>query len=238
MSATYQREPHNPYYVAGNIIGTRRKWKTRGAPSRGTCAIDRPVLKALPAERYSYAEWKRCTVTPDYHVEVDKHYYSVSFRLLRQIIEVRYSDKTVELFHKGVRVASHARSYVPNKHTTLPEHMPSNHRCYAEWNPARMLRMAGNIGPATVALFEAIMKAKAYPEQGFRSCLGVHALVEKYDPGRIEAAAKRGNEIGATTLGSIKSILEKGLDKAYAPSQVPDTPPIHHANIRGRGYYH
>jgi transposase len=82
------------------------------------------------------------------------------------------------------------------------------------------------------------MKAKAYPEQGFRSCLGVHALVEKYDPGRIEAAAKRGNEIGATTLGSIKSILEKGLDKAYAPSQVPDTPPIHHANIRGRGYYH
>jgi transposase len=196
------------------------------------------VLKALPAERYSYAEWKRCTVTPDYHVEVDKHYYSVSFRLLRQIIEVRYSDKTVELFHKGVRVASHARSYVPNKHTTLPEHMPSNHRCYAEWNPARMLRMAGNIGPATVALFEAIMKAKAYPEQGFRSCLGVHALVEKYDPGRIEAAAKRGNEIGATTLGSIKSILEKGLDKAYAPSQVPDTPPIHHANIRGRGYYH
>jgi hypothetical protein len=57
----------------------------------------------------------------------------------------------------------------------------------------------------------------------------------KYGPGRIEAAAKRGNDIGSTTLGSIKSILEKGLDKAYAS---PDTPPIHHANIRGRGYYH
>jgi transposase len=198
--------------------------------------IDKPVLKELPVERYIYAEWKRCTVAPDYHIEVDLHYYSVSFRLLRESIDARYTDKTVELFHKGVRVASHTRSYLPYKHTTISEHMPSQHRCYAEWNPARMLRMAGNIGPATVALFEAIMKAKAHPEQGFRSCLGIHALLGKYGPGRIEAAAKRGNAISATTLGSIKSILEKGLDKAYA--QVPDTKPIHHANIRGRDYYH
>jgi transposase len=200
--------------------------------------IDQPELKALPAERYSYAEWKRCTVAPDYHVEVDKHYYSVSFRLLREIIEARYTDKTVELLHKGVRVASHARSYVPYKHTTLPEHMPSSHRRYAEWTPARMLHMAGQIGPATVALFEAIMKAKPHPEQGFRSCLGIIRLVDSYGPQRIEAAAKRGNDIRATNLGSIKSILEKGLDKAYAPSKVPDTPPIHHVNIRGRNYYH
>jgi transposase len=199
--------------------------------------IDRPALKALPAERYSYAEWKRCTVAPDYHVEVDKHYYSVPFRLLRETIDARYTDKTVELFHKGNRVASHARSWVPYKHTTLPEHMPSSHRRYAEWTPARMLRQAGRIGPATVALFEAIMKAKPHPEQGFRSCLGIIGLVDSYGPQRIEAAAKRGNDIGATTLGSIKSILEKGLDKAYA-SQAPDTPPIHHANVRGRTYYH
>jgi transposase len=197
--------------------------------------IDKPELKALPTERYIYAEWKRCTVAPDYHVEVDLHYYSVSFRLLRESIDARYTAKTVELFHKNVRVASHARSYVPYKHSTLAEHMPSHHRCYAEWNPARMLRMAATIGPATVALFEAIMKARAHPEQGFRSCLGIHALLEKYGPGRIEAAAKRGNEVGSTTLGSIKSILDNGLDRAYAS---PDTPPIHHANIRGPGYYH
>jgi transposase len=200
--------------------------------------IDRPALKPLPAERYYYAEWKRCTVAPDYHVEVEKHYYSVPFRLLREIIETRYTDKTVELLHKGVRVASHVRSYVAHKHTTLPEHMPSSHRRYAEWTPARMLRMAGNIGPATVALFEVIMKAKPHPEQGFRSCLGIIRLVDSYGPQRIEAAAKRANDIRATNLGSIKSILEKGLDKAYAPSQVPDLPPIHHVNIRGRGYYH
>jgi transposase len=201
-------------------------------------SLDRPLLKALPVERYSYAEWKRCTVAPDYHVEVDEHYYSVPFRLLREFVDARYTNNTVELFHKGERVASHVRSRVPHKHTTLSEHMPSSHRRYAEWTPARMLRQAADIGPATVALFEAIMKAKPHPEQGFRSCLGVIRLLASYGPERIEAAAKRGNDIGATTYGSIKSILEKGLDKAYAPSQTSDTWPIQHANIRGRGYYH
>jgi transposase len=200
-------------------------------------SLDRPALKPLPAERYSYAEWKRCTVAPDYHVEVELHFYSVPFRLLRETIAARYTDKTVELFHKGERVASHVRSRLPHKHTTLPEHMPSSHRRYAEWTPARMLRRAGEIGPATVTLFEAIMRAKPHPEQGFRSCLGIISLLNSYGPERIEAAAKRGNDIGATTYGSIKSILEKGLDKAYVPSQT-DIRPIQHANIRGRGYYH
>jgi transposase len=201
-------------------------------------SLDRPALKALPTERYSYAEWKRCTVAPDYHVEVDQHYYSVPFRLLRETVDARYTTTTVELLHKGGRVASHARSWLPHKHTTLPEHMPSSHRRYAEWSPARMLRNAGEIGPATVALFETIMKVKPHPEQGFRSCLGIIGLVHSYGPQRIEAAAKRANDFGATTYGSIKSILEKGLDKAYAASKASDAPPIHHANIRGRGYYH
>jgi len=201
-------------------------------------SLDRPALKALPTERYSYAEWKRCTVAPDYHVEIGLHYYSVPFRLLRESIDARYTDKTVEIFHKGERVASHVRSRLPYKHTTLPEHMPSSHRRYAEWTPARMLRQAGDIGPATVALFEAIMRAKPHPEQGFRSCLGIISLLRSYGPERIEAAAKRGNDIGATSYGSIKSILEKGLDRSYAPSTAADTRPIQHANIRGRGYYH
>ena len=120
----------------------------------------------------------------------------------------------------------------------FPEHMPSNHRRYAEWTPARLLREAEKIGPATIALFEAIMKAKSHPEQGFRSCLGILSLVKSYGPERIEAAARRGNDIRATTYGSIKSILQNGLDRAFAKPTTPDAAPIRHANIRGRGYYH
>jgi transposase len=193
--------------------------------------IDKPALKALPAERYSYAEWKRCTVAPDYHVEVDDHYYSVSYKLLRETVDARLTTSTVELFHKGNRIASHPRSLLKHKHSTIPEHMPSSHRRYAEWSPARMLRDAARIGPATVALFEAIMKAKPHPEQGFRSCLGIVGLVKGY-------GAERGNDIGATTYGSILSILQNGLDKAYAPSATPHERTIQHENIRGPGYYH
>ena len=200
--------------------------------------LDRPVLKALPKERYQYAEWKRCTVAPDYHVEVDDHYYSTPYRLLRETVDARFTDNTVELFHKGTRIASHARSRVAHKHTTTPEHMPSAHRRYAEWTPARMISAAEKIGPATIALFEAIMKAKKHPEQGFRACLGIVGLVKGYGAERVEAAARRGNDSGATTYGSIKSILEHGLDRAFAKPSVPDGPPIKHANIRGRGYYH
>ena len=160
------------------------------------------------------------------------------FALLRETVDARFADGTIEVFHKGKRIASHVRSRAAHKHTTIPEHMPSSHRRYAEWSPARMLREAEKIGPATIALFEAIMKAKPHPEQGFRSCLGILSLVKSYGPERIEAAARRGNDIRATTYGSIKSILQNGLDRAFAKPSTPDASPIRHANIRGRGYYH
>lgn len=200
-------------------------------------AVDRPALGALPATAYAYAEWKRARVAPDYHVEVAGHYYSAPSKLIREIVEARITSATVEIFHKGQRVASHAFSPVRNRHTTIMEHMPSAHRRYAEWTPARMMGEAAKVGPATVALFEAIMKAKPHPEQGFRSCLGIIGLAKSYGPARLEAAARRGNDIGATSYGSIASILQNGLDKAFASEPTPDNPPIRHGNIRGPGYF-
>ena len=200
--------------------------------------LDRPALKALPNEPYVYAEWKRARVAPDYHIEIADHFYSVPSKLIREIVEARITCATVEVFHKGHRIASHAFSPVRNRHTTITEHMPSAHRRYAEWTPARMMDAAAGIGPATVALFEAIMKGKPHPEQGFRSCLGVISLVKSYGPARVEAACRRGNHVGSTTYGSIASILKHGLDKAFAQEAPPDAPPLRHGNIRGPDYYH
>jgi transposase len=200
--------------------------------------IDRPALKALPNEPYAYAEWKRARVAPDYHIEIADHFYSVPSKLIREIVEARITSATVEIFHKGARIASHAFSPVRNRHTTITEHMPSAHRRYAEWTPAKIMDEAAKVGSATVALFEAIMKAKPHPEQGFRSCLGIISLVKSYGPERVEAACRRGNDIRATSYGSIASILQHGLDKAYAQEATPDAPPIRHGNIRGSGYYH
>ena len=182
-------------------------------------------------------------MAPDYHIEIAGHFYSVPSRLIREIIEARITTDTIEIFHKGKRIASHARSRLRHRHTTTPEHMLSAHRRYAEWTPARMVSEAAKLGPATVALFEAIMKAKPHPEQGFRSCLGIIRLVKSYGPARVEAACRRGNNIGATTYGSIASILKTGLDRAYAEHddftrKGTDETPFHHENIRGRDYYH
>lgn len=204
--------------------------------------IDAPALGALPADRYEYAEWKKARVAPDYHIEVAGHFYSVPSALIRQTVEARTTETAVEVFHNGKRVATHLRSRVKNRHTTVPEHMPSAHRRYAEWTPARITREAERIGPATAQLIEAIMRAKPHPEQGFRAALGILRLARSYGTTRLEAASLRGLGIGASTYGSIASILKNGLDKAFhadvTPLDSPPAEPIHHGNIRGRGYYH
>jgi transposase len=204
--------------------------------------LDRPALAALPDESYRYAEWKKCRVAPDYHVEIDDHYYSVPSRLIGEEVEARITDSTIEIFHKVSRVASHIRSRLKNHHTTITEHMPSAHRRYAEWTPARLKQEAAKIGPSTIALVEAIMMAKPHPEQGFRSCLGILRLAKSYGAQRLDAACRRGNDIGARTYGSIASILKHGLDRAAAQNTAQDddkpSAPIRHANIRGQGYYH
>ncbi len=200
--------------------------------------IDRPALGALPVTAFRYADWKRARVAPDYHIEVGGHYYSVPSKLIREIVDARITGTTVEIFHKGERIACHVFSAVRHRHTTITEHMPSAHRRYAAWTPAKMMDEATKVGPATVALFEAIMKAKPHPEQGFRSCLGIVGLGRTYGIARLEAASRRGNTIGAISYGSIASILKHGLDKAFAIEPAPDTPPIRHGNIRGSGYFH
>ena len=200
--------------------------------------IDRPALQPLPPEPYAYAEWRRCRVAPDYHIEAHGHFYSVPSRLIREVVEARITDTTIEVFHAGQRVAAHPRSALKRRHTTTPEHMPSAHRRYASWTPARMLSFAAQIGPGTAALIETIMRTKPHPEQGFRACLGILQLAKTYGEVRLEAACQRGLSIGSRNYGSVASILRNGLDRAFHEDPQPDAAPLLHANIRGRGYYH
>nr|WP_306768073.1 IS21 family transposase [Bradyrhizobium sp. MOS002] len=150
----------------------------------------------------------------------------------------RATEATIEVFHRGTRIASHARSGVKRRHTTIPEHMLSAHRRYAFWTPARLLAAAEKVGSSTIALCEAIMRTKPHPEQGFRSCLGILRLEKTYGTQRLEAACRRGISIGSASYRSIASILKTGLDKSFLPDTTPDADPIQHGNIRGRGYYH
>ena len=199
--------------------------------------IDYPALKVLPAKPYELAEWKKCRPGLDYHVEIDKHYYSVPFTLIGQEMWVRYTTKTVEVFHRDKRIAVHIRSYVKRGHTTLPEHMPSSHRRYRDWTLERIKREANAIGPHTSALVEVVLRERPHPEQGFRSCRGIINLAESYGRERLEAACERALGIGARSFTNVKSILNTRLDRKR-PEQAADGPAIAHNNIRGRDYYH
>ena len=179
--------------------------------------LDRPALKPLPAEPYEYAEWRVRRVAPDYHVDIDGHYYSVPYRLICEQLDVRVTAHTVELFRKGERVAVHLRGAGRGRHTTLAEHMPSSHRRYAEWTLARIRIDAAAIGPSTAKLTELILESRPHPEQGYRACIGILRLGRQYGADRLEAACDRGLDIGARSYGSIQSILKHGLDKRPAP---------------------
>ena len=201
-------------------------------------SLEQRALRGLPTEPYAYAEWRRCRAGLDYHVEVYEHFYSVRYRLIREVIDARITDQTVELYNQGNRVAAHQRNPRKHRHTTIADHMPSAHRRHAEWTPTRLLREATAIGPSTVALVERILTTNPHPEQGFRACLGILRLVRGYGAERLEAACQRAIDIGARTYGSVQSILRNGLDRAYRSEPVPDEPPVQHENIRGSGYYH
>ncbi len=175
----------------------------------------------------------------DYHVEVERHWYSVPYTLLRQQVEVRLTRSTVEILHKGTRVASHLRSFQPGRHTTVLEHMPRHHREYVQWSPERLVRWAQQTGPAAAQVVEQILASRAHPVQGYRACLGVLRLGKEHGPERLEAACTRALALGAAALNyqSLKSILTHGLEQQPLPAAAASPPPIQHPHIRGAHYY-
>lgn len=200
--------------------------------------IDHPSALPLPERPYEYAEWLKAKVSIDYHIEVDHHFYSIPYQLLKEEVDVRLTATTVEAFHNGKRVVAYARSYVRGKHTTLKEHMPPQHRGYAEWSPSRFIQWASKIGTATAQLIERIMTAHAYPEQGYRTCLGIMRLSRHYKAERLEAAAKRALKYNACSYRSVRAILAAGLDQQPEGEESPrQTTLPKHGNIRGKGYY-
>ena len=171
----------------------------------------------------------------DYHVEIEKHFYSVPFRLLREPVDARITVKTVEIFHRGKLVATHLRSLRQYRPSTLAEHMPSSHRRYRDWTHERILREGAAIGDDTAALVEIILRSRPHPEQGFRSCIGILGLAKRYDAERLDAACARALALGTRSHSSVAAILK---DAQGRKSADPEQPSLFHENIRGPGYHH
>ncbi len=202
--------------------------------------LDRPALRPLPAEAFELAEWKHAKVNLDYHVEFERHFYSVPHPLVHERVELRATATSVEVLHKGRRVAVHRRDPMPGAFTTEPAHMPKAHQKHLAWTPTRLIDWGRSVGPETEVLITAILADRPHPEQGYRSCLGILRLAKQYGNERLEAACKRAVVVRARSYRHVHSILKSGLDRidpAPSDDSTQTRLPLAHENVRGGDYY-
>ena len=210
--------------------------KLPGCRASAFAEMDQPALRALPVQRYEYAEWKVARVGPDYHIDVDGHYYSVPCQHARAQVDVRVTKATVEIFLRGRRIASHVSSSFKGRHTTINAHMPAAHREVAGWNAESLTAKAAAVGPRCAVLFERLLHQRQHPQQAYRSCLGVLSLGQKYGIARLEAACARALKYNAVSYKSVQAILKNGLDlQSHAVQRSLELP--EHDNLRGATYY-
>lgn len=201
---------------------------------------DRPHALSLPEKRYEFAEWKKAKVQFNYHIAYDNRHYSVPYTLIHKELDIKATRTLIEVFHKGNRICSHARSYMEHGYVTVREHMPERHAKYLEWTPERILSYAGKYGPSVKALVQEVMARRSYPEQAYKSCMGIIRLENIYSAERLNLACRRALAYKAYSYRSVVNILEKGLDTKESLSLAPSSPvavPRNHENIRGADYY-
>jgi hypothetical protein len=189
-------------------------------------AIDKPALKPLPTEPFDLSEWSRARVSIDYHVSFDANLYSVPYNLVHELVEIRSTPTTVEILHKGTRVASHLRNRGRGQAVTNDEHRPKSHRAHLEWTPSRMVHWAESIGPHTARLFERIMNDKPHPEMGYRGCLGIIRLAEKY------WSVRSTSSVGCWVLTLVLFVV--AWEHVYMVNNFWDRPRLGVADVSGR----
>jgi transposase len=197
--------------------------------------LDQPALRPLPERPYEYATWKAARVNIDYHVAFEKHFYSVPFTLIHEEVRIRATERLVEIYYKSQRepVAIHPRSPTPGRYSTQTIHMPPKHQKAGEWSAERLVRWAGEVGPQTVQLIQAILASRQHPEQAFRSCLGIMRLSGKYTQTQMENACQMAREARILNYRGVKEVL----DTLPPLSKAEGTPLPTHENIRGNDYY-
>ena len=199
--------------------------------------LDRPALRPLPVEPYEYAEWSLARVNIDYHIVVDGHRYSVPCGLVQQQVDVRRTEGCVEVLHQEERVALHVRSRQPGGVTTDAGHRPKSHREQGAWPPERMRQWAGTVGPHTGQVVSELLDKSPFPQEQYRSCLGLIRLGRQIGAERMEAACRRALHYGTVSYRSIQTILDSGADREPLPGGASPVAPVEHENVRGREYY-
>lgn len=211
------------------LNGTRQSWFE---------TLDRPALQPLPVHAYQYTDIRPAKVNIDYHIQYERHLYSVPHHLVGERIEIHASATLVTIFFKNRSVASHPRKHRPGT-TTLAEHMPERHQKHHQWTPGRLMNWAKDIGDETLAWVKRQLESKVHEAQAYRVCLGLLNLSKSYPLERLEAACGLANRQGLDRLRQVKAVLQSNQDKLYrAPTKSSAHLPQSHENIRGPHSFH
>ena len=198
--------------------------------------LDKPVAGMLPEIPFEFYEWKKAKAGPNYHVSFEKHDYSVPYTFVGKELEIQAKDRIIEVYYKNKRICSHKRSSKEHGYTTVKEHMPPAHQKYAEWTPERILSWAEKHGPFVKEIVEKVIDSKKYPEQAYKSCLGIIRLERHFNAERLNKACKRALDYKVYSYQGIKNILSNNLDCVKNDEVQPQASKTHE-NIRGSEYY-
>jgi transposase len=201
-------------------------------------SIDKPALKPLPSNRYEYTHIEYAKVNNDYHIEIDKRFYSIPHQLAGKRVEVRVSCNTIEILFQNKRVASHLVCDHERETKTLDEHMPKAHRAYKDWTPERFHHWASLIGPSTAAFIQTLIESTKHREIAFRAAFGVLRFSKSHGDRRLEGACQRAAAIRSYSYKTVKLILQNNMEcKPLQPNEMPTQLRIINTNVRGSDYF-
>lgn len=195
-------------------------------------AGERATLKPLPSRPYEFAAWRVAKVHPDYHIEVDRAYYSVPYRFVGAQVDVRLSAESVEIFHFGKRIAVHPRARERAQRSTRRVDRPDRHIAVLEHSVERLYAQSSAIGPATVELLKCHVAARKHPEEALRGAQGILRLADDFSAAHLEAACERALILKAYSYRAVRTLLQVPLAAPLPP--VLDLP---HENVRGAHYF-
>jgi transposase len=202
-------------------------------------AEERHALLPLPASRFEVKQYREVTVMKNCHVHLhdDRHYYSVPYRYIGKKVKLIYSASQVAVFYNKERIACHSRERKAYGYTTHKQHLPSTHQFVSDWNPDKFIQWAAAIDPVVKDYITHILDSKVYPEQAYRSCVGILSQERKVGRDRLVKAIARATQFGAYNYTTVHKILALGLDGLDEPAEPASGELPFHENIRGADHY-
>jgi hypothetical protein len=214
-------------------LNTRPFKKIAGTRRSRFIELDRPALAPLPARSYEYATWKKAKVHPDYHVQIEHGYYSVPYTLIGQLVDIRLSAMSVEVFKDRKRIAVHAKVQRRYERRTLDIHRPEKHRAVIDTTVERLLARGESIGTATVAVLREQFKRKKHPEESLRAAQGILRLKDDFSAAQLEAACAVALTYRLNSYHAIRGFITTP-PKHDEPAQLS----LMHDNVRGPEQLH